>query len=77
MPVSQVSNEPSEESIKKTLDFLHEKAKSATVVTVSEPDAVRPMMEVCWCGGICVMERERASLGCNRMGQICSDLFLQ
>ncbi|GAX80611.1 hypothetical protein CEUSTIGMA_g8046.t1 [Chlamydomonas eustigma] len=44
----QVSNEPSEESIKRTLDFLHEKAKGSTVVTVSEPDAVRPMMEVMW-----------------------------
>ena len=43
--------EPSEESIKRTLDYLHEKAKSATAVTVTESDAVRPMMEVC---GLCV-----------------------
>jgi brefeldin A-inhibited guanine nucleotide-exchange protein len=42
----QVSNEPSEEAIKGTLDYLHEKAKSSTAVTVTEPDAVRPMMEV-------------------------------
>ena len=42
----QVSNEPSEEAIKGTLDYLHEKAKSSTSVAVTEPDAVRPMMEV-------------------------------
>jgi hypothetical protein len=40
------NNEPSEESIKRTLDMLHEKAKSSTAVTVTECDAVRPMMEV-------------------------------
>ncbi|KAL6762063.1 hypothetical protein V8C86DRAFT_3013062 [Haematococcus lacustris] len=39
-------SEPSEESIKRTLDMLHEKARSATAVTVTESDAVRPMMEV-------------------------------
>ncbi|GFH25080.1 SEC7 domain-containing protein, partial [Haematococcus lacustris] len=41
-------SEPSEESIKRTLDMLHEKARSATAVTVTESDAVRPMMEVIW-----------------------------
>ncbi|GFH13962.1 SEC7 domain-containing protein [Haematococcus lacustris] len=41
-------SEPSEESIKRTLDLLHEKARSATAVTVTESDAVRPMMEVIW-----------------------------
>lgn len=45
-PVPQVSTEPSEEAIKGTLDYLHQKAKSSGAVTVTEPDAVRPMMEV-------------------------------
>eukprot|EP00798_Chlamydomonas_sp_ICE-L_P027640 gene27640-7278_t len=44
----QVSNEPSDESIKQTLEFLHEKAKSSTAVTVTEPEVVVPMMEVVW-----------------------------
>lgn len=43
-----VSNEPSDESIKRTLNYLHDKAKSATAVTVNEAEAVRPMMEVIW-----------------------------
>lgn len=46
MTLQEASREPSEESIKRTLDYLHEKAKSATAVTVTEPEAVRPMMEV-------------------------------
>ena len=41
-----MSTEPSEEAIKGTLDYLHQKAKSSGAVTVTEPDAVRPMMEV-------------------------------
>lgn len=42
----QVHVEPSEEAIKRTLDFLHEKAKSGTAVTVTEAETLRPMMEV-------------------------------
>lgn len=42
----QVSNEPSDEAIRHTLDYLHQKAKSVNAVTVTEADAVRPMMEV-------------------------------
>ena len=42
----EASTEPSDESIKRTLDYLHEKAKQANTVTVTEPEVVRPMMEV-------------------------------
>ena len=41
---TQVSSEPSDEAIKRTLDYLHQKAKSASAVLVTEQDAV--------CGGI-------------------------
>lgn len=41
-----MSNEPSDEAIRHTLDYLHQKAKSVNAVTVTEADAVRPMMEV-------------------------------
>lgn len=37
---------PSDAAIKATLDYLHQRAASATAVTVTEPDAVRPLMEV-------------------------------
>ena len=35
-----MSNEPSDEAIKRTLDFLHEKAKGSTAITVTEPEVV-------------------------------------
>ncbi len=44
--VQETRAEPSEESIRRTLDYLHEKAKGSTAVTVTESEAVRPMMEV-------------------------------
>eukprot|EP00798_Chlamydomonas_sp_ICE-L_P022399 gene22399-29511_t len=43
-----VSTEPSDEAIKRTLEFLQEKAKGSTAVTVTEPEVVRPIMEVIW-----------------------------
>lgn len=45
---SHVSNEPSDEAIKRTLDYLHQKAKSASLVPATEADAVRPILEVIW-----------------------------
>eukprot|EP00955_Chlamydomonas_euryale_P053114 355369-Chlamydomonas_euryale.AAC.19 len=44
----EVSVEPSEAAIKSTLEFLHEKAKGAHAVTVTEAEVLRPMMEVLW-----------------------------
>jgi brefeldin A-inhibited guanine nucleotide-exchange protein len=46
--LTQVSAEPSDEAIKRTLDHLHEVAKGATYFTATEPDTVRPMMELIW-----------------------------
>ncbi|EFJ50436.1 hypothetical protein VOLCADRAFT_80189 [Volvox carteri f. nagariensis] len=43
-----VSSGPSDAAIRATLDYLHQRAASATTVTVTEPDAVRPLMEVIW-----------------------------
>ncbi|KAF5835546.1 hypothetical protein DUNSADRAFT_7245 [Dunaliella salina] len=42
----EAHTEPSDEIIKDTLEDLQDKAKSAQAVTVKEPAAVRPMMEV-------------------------------
>ncbi|PNH01848.1 Protein transport protein sec72 [Tetrabaena socialis] len=39
---------PSDAAIKATLDYLHQRAASATTVTVTEAEAVRPLMEVIW-----------------------------
>jgi hypothetical protein len=45
----QVSAEPSDEAIRRTLDSLHAKAKGATSFIISsEPDTVRPMLDVVW-----------------------------
>lgn len=41
-----VSAGPSEATIRATLDYLHQKAQSATAVSVTEADAVRPLIEV-------------------------------
>lgn len=41
LPARQASSEPSDEAIKRTLDGLHERAKSATFVVPREPDTVR------------------------------------
>ncbi|KAG2437305.1 hypothetical protein HXX76_005962 [Chlamydomonas incerta] len=43
-----VSAGPSDAAIRATLDYLHQRAASATTVTVTEADAVRPLMEVVW-----------------------------
>ncbi|GIM16141.1 hypothetical protein Vretimale_18795, partial [Volvox reticuliferus] len=43
-----VSSGPSDAAIRATLDYLHQRAASATTVSVTEPDAVRPLMEVIW-----------------------------
>lgn len=43
-----VSSGPSDAAIRATLDYLHQRAASATTVPVIEPDAVRPLMEVIW-----------------------------
>ncbi|KAG2485588.1 hypothetical protein HYH03_015653 [Edaphochlamys debaryana] len=39
---------PSDAAIRATLDYLHQRAASASTVTVTEPDAVQPLMEVVW-----------------------------
>lgn len=38
--------EPSDDLIRDTLEALQGRARGATAVTVAEPGAVRPMMEV-------------------------------
>ncbi|GIL58910.1 hypothetical protein Vafri_13917 [Volvox africanus] len=43
-----VNSGPSDAAIRATLDYLHQRAASATTVSVTEPDAVRPLMEVIW-----------------------------
>lgn len=40
--------EPSDDAIKRTLDYLHDRAKGATYFTASDPDTVRPMLELIW-----------------------------
>eukprot|EP00775_Hariotina_reticulata_P008270 gene8270-8458_t len=42
------SAEPSDDAIKRTLDYLHHKAQGATYFTATDPDTVRPMLELIW-----------------------------
>lgn len=44
----QVSAEPTDDAIKRTLDHLHDRAKGATYFTATELDTVRPMLELIW-----------------------------
>jgi brefeldin A-inhibited guanine nucleotide-exchange protein len=44
----QVSAEPSDDTIRRTLDHLHDVAKGATYFSAMEPDTVRPMLELIW-----------------------------
>ncbi|GMH32506.1 hypothetical protein BSKO_00340 [Bryopsis sp. KO-2023] len=41
-------NEPSDEAIRRTQEYLREKAKGATFFEATEWDTVRPMLEVAW-----------------------------
>lgn len=41
-------SEPSDEAIKRTQEYLREKAKGAMFFESSEVDTVRPMLEVAW-----------------------------
>ncbi|WIA22572.1 hypothetical protein OEZ86_009559 [Tetradesmus obliquus] len=42
------SAEPSDDAIKRTLDYLHDRAQGATYFVASDPDTVRPMLELIW-----------------------------
>eukprot|EP00891_Asterochloris_glomerata_P002829 jgi/Astpho2/2829/e_gw1.00050.8.1_t len=44
----QASTEPTEDSIKKTHDYLREKAKGATFFEATEGETVKPMLDVSW-----------------------------
>jgi len=71
----EAHTEPSDEIIKDTLEELHDKAKSAQAVTVKEPAAVRPMMEVVWApllGGLSVLFDEFTD---SRVLRICLQGF--
>uniref|UniRef100_A0A061RZG9 Brefeldin a-inhibited guanine nucleotide-exchange protein 2-like n=1 Tax=Tetraselmis sp. GSL018 TaxID=582737 RepID=A0A061RZG9_9CHLO len=41
-------NEPSDDALHRTLDYLKEKAKGATFFTATDGETVRPMVEVAW-----------------------------
>jgi len=68
--------EPSDDAIRRTHEYLKEKAMSATFFTATDGETVRPMVEVCWApmlGAFSVLFEDNSSVElCN----LCLEGFL-
>eukprot|EP00873_Tetraselmis_striata_P021183 jgi/Tetstr1/441447/TSEL_029692.t1 len=71
-------NEPSDDAIRRTHEYLKEKAKGATFFTATDGETVRPMIEVAWApmlGAFSVLFEVSDSMQAPQLSNLCLDGF--